>query len=166
MSNRRRFEGFAAAGPLTSRLAALALTATLAGCGAQDVELNGKIFDAMGVSQATKKSSGDPKVAARNGLIMPPSTGSLPEPGAGRSPEADADLSFINDPDRKRTFDKSDLERRQAEYCKTNYEQPKLRGDQAAENAVGPAGPCRTSILTSLKKWTGGDEGEDDKDEN
>lgn len=153
------YKAVSSCGRPMARACAVALSTVLAGCGSGDVELNGKIFDAMGVSAATQKKSGDPQLASRNGLVMPPSTGSLPEPGSGRAPEADADIAFINDPDRKKAIDKSDLARRQAEYCKVNYEQPKLRGDSAADNAVGPAGPCRASILTSLKKWqAGGDE--------
>ena len=148
-----RLKGNSSAAPLVLRAAALSLTMLLAGCGAGDVELNGKIFDAMGVSPSTQKKSGDPNVAARNGLIMPPSTGSLPEPGSGVAPETEADIAFINDPDRKRAIDNSEMERRQADYCKVHYEQAKLRGDQAADAAVGPAGPCRASVLTSMKKW-------------
>lgn len=143
--------------------AVMALAASLAGCGSGDVELNGKIFDAMGVSPSTQKKSGDPRVASRNGLVMPPSTGSLPEPGSGvPPPDAEADIAFINDPDRKKTIDKTELARQQAEYCKVNYEQAKLRGDQSAESAVGPAGPCRASVLSALKNWTssGGAESE------
>lgn len=132
-----------------------ALCAGLAGCGAGDVELNGKIFDALGVSSATQSKSAEPRVAARNGLVMPPSTGSLPAPGSGPPPEAEADLAFINDPDRKKSVDKADLARRQAEFCKVNYEQPKARGDAAADNAVGPAGPCRASFLSAVKMFNG-----------
>ena len=142
---------------------ALAVTTVLAGCGSGDVELNGKIFDAMGVSAATQKKGGDPQLAARNGLVMPPSTGSLPEPGSGRAPEAEADIAFINDPDRKKSIDRSELARRQAEYCKVHHEQAKLRGDQAADGAVGPAGPCRASILSSMKKFND-EEGQQDED--
>jgi hypothetical protein len=156
-----RLRGMSSAGPSALRAGALALALVLSGCGSGDVELNGKIFDAMGVSPSTQKKSGDPKVAARNGLVMPPSTGSLPEPGSGVAPQAEADIAFINDPDRKRSIDQSELMRRQAEYCKVHYEQAKLRGDQAADAAVGPAGPCRSSILTSMKQWNASQDAEE-----
>lgn len=146
-------------------IASLAAAAGLAGCGAGDVELNGKIFDAMGVSSATAKKSGDPRVAARNGLIMPPSTGSLPAPGSGPPPEAEADLAFINDPDRKKTTDQAELARQQAEFCRVHYEQPKARGDGSADSVVGPAGPCRKTFLSAMKMFQGDkDEDDDDKD--
>jgi hypothetical protein len=143
---------------------AVALGAGLlaAGCGADDVELNGKIFDAMGVSGAQKSRSDDAKIAARSGIVIPPNTGSLPEPGSGRSVETEADLAFINDPDRKQAVDKVELARRQAAYCKEHYELPKARGDNSVDSVVGPAGPCRATFLSAMKKWTGGEAGEDD----
>ena len=136
---------------------ALAIAAGVAGCGIGDVEMNGKIFDAMGVSPSTMKKAGEARVEARNGLVVPPDTGSLPEPGSGRAPEAEADLAFINDPDRTKEIDRAELERRQAEYCKVHYEQPKARGDNSVDSIEGPAGPCRATFLSAMKKWSGGD---------
>ena len=130
----------------------------VSGCGTDDIELNGKIFDAMGVSGSQKSKADEPKVAARNGLVVPPNTGSLPPPGSGRDVTTEADLAFINDPDRAKHVDKAELARRQAEYCKVHYEQAKARGDASADDVVGPAGPCRASILTSIKNWSGGDD--------
>lgn len=129
----------------------------VAGCGTDDVELNGKIFDAVGLSGSQKSKGDEPKVAARSGIVVPPNTGSLPEPGSGRSVETEADLAFINDPDRKKQVDQGELARRQAEYCKANYELPKSRGDTSVDSVVGPAGPCRASILSSMKSWSGDD---------
>jgi hypothetical protein len=135
--------------------AALAASLAVAGCGTDDVELNGKIFDALGVSGSQKNRSDEPKVVARNGLVVPPNTGSLPPPGSGRDVSSEADLAFIDDPDRKRAIDQTELARRQAEYCKVHYELPKARGDSAADDAVGPAGPCRATFLSAMKKWSG-----------
>ncbi|MGD9783163.1 MAG: hypothetical protein AB7E80_03220 [Hyphomicrobiaceae bacterium] len=133
----------------------------LSGCGAGDVELNGKIFDAMGVSSATSKKSGDARLSQRNGLVVPPSTGSLPEPGSGAPPpEAEADLAFINDPDRRATMDRTQLAREQAEFCKKNYEEPKARGDNSVDGVVGPGGPCRATFLSAMKKWNGSSDDE------
>ncbi len=142
-------------------MAAIALAGLLtAGCGTDDVELNGKIFDAMGVSGSQKNRGDDPKVAARSGIVVPPDTGSLPVPGSGGSVESDADLAFINDPDKKKVVDRGELERRQAEFCKQNYEIPKARGDQTVDGVNGPAGPCRATFLSAMKKWGGGDDEE------
>ncbi len=127
----------------------------VAGCGADDIELNGKIFDALGVSGAQKSKGEDAKLAARNGIVIPPNTGSLPQPGSGGSVQADADLAFINDPDRKKTVNKADLERRQAAFCKEHYELPKARGDTSVDSVEGPAGPCRPTLMSAIKKWNG-----------
>lgn len=141
---------------------AVALGASLlaAGCGSGDVELNGKVFDAMGVSSATQKKADEAKLTPRTGLVVPPSTGSLPEPGSGRSVESDADLAFINDPDRKKEINQAELERRQAAYCKEHYEIPKSRGDATVDGVQGPAGPCRKSFLNAVQVITGNNKGE------
>lgn len=139
---------------------AFAAALLMTGCGSGDIDLNGKIFDAMGVSSATQKKEREPKVAARTGLVVPPNTGSLPEPGSGPTADVEADVALINDPDRRKVQDKADLERQQAEYCRVNYEIPKARGDASADDATGPLGPCRASFLSAIKKWTG-QEGEE-----
>ena len=144
---------------VTAVLASLCAGLLAAGCGADDIELNGKIFDALGVSGQQKKAD-DAKLAPRQGLVVPPDTASLPEPGSGRDVTSEADLAFINDPDRKKEIDKTELARRQAEYCKVHYELPKARGDTSADDAVGPAGPCRATFLSAMKKWNGGESGE------
>jgi hypothetical protein len=139
----------------------LALAAVLSGCGGvDDVELNGKIFDAMGVSSKSKTTTKEPKMVARAPLVVPPTVDRLPAPGA--QPGADGvDIASINDPDRLALQSQADLERQQAEYCKIHYEFPKARGDASADSAEGPLGPCRGSFLNSLKKFSGkADEGE------
>lgn len=125
----------------TGMAAALALSAC-----ADGVELNGKIFDAMGVSTASlQKSSGTPKVAERQALVLPPDPSRLPEPGSGAR---DAQLSGANDAlpldaDEKKKMAQSDLERQQAEYCKKNYDTAKALAMKVEANmARGPLGPC------------------------
>lgn len=142
---------------------AVAAGISLAACGAGDVELNGKIFEAMGVSGTGAKAA-EPKIAARNGLIVPPNTGSLPPPGSGPEPASAADLALINDPDRKKTMDRAQLQREQAEFCRANYELPKARGDDSVDGVVGPAGPCRPSFLSAVKNWTGGNDEDPDSE--
>ncbi|MFV0367780.1 MAG: hypothetical protein ACK5KM_04920 [Hyphomicrobiaceae bacterium] len=139
---------------------AIATGLFVSGCGADDVELNGKIFDAMGVSGSSKNRGEEKQIRARNGLVVPPNTGSLPPPGSGRDVSSEADLAFINDPDRTKQIDKAELERRQAEFCKVNYEQPKARGDNSVDSIEGPAGPCRATFLSAMKKWGSDEEAE------
>lgn len=134
-------------------LAVASIGLLLAGCGAGDIELNGKVFDYLGVSSDTQTRGRDPKIAARSGLVLPPSADRLPEPGSAPQGE-DSQLASLDDPDRKAVVTKTELERQQAEYCRINYEQAKARGDETtAINAKGPLGPCAPSIFTSLQKW-------------
>ncbi len=136
----------------------LGLALGAAGCAMDDVQFNGGIFDAVGLSDSAraKSSSGEPKIAARAPLVVPPKLDNLPPPTEGQQPPA-AQIAGIRDPDAAKQASKEELERKQAEYCKENYEIPKQRGDDSADSAEGPLGPCRPSILSSVKKW-GSDE--------
>lgn len=137
------------------------LAVSLAGCGGFDgVELNGKIFDAMGVNNTSAPR--EPKMAQRSGLVVPPSTEALPAPGSGQSTAA-ADVAALQDPDKVANVSQAEKERQQAEYCKVHYEQAMARGDQNADMAQGPLGPCKGSVLTALQKWQSGGSEEDEE---
>jgi hypothetical protein len=140
-------------------LAAVPFAVALAGCSADDVELNGKIFDAVGLNSGSTKSA-EPKMAQRAPLVMPPNPERVPEPGV--PPEvAASEVAALKDPDKVAKVSKKELERQQAEYCKVNYEQAKARGDNDADQASGPLGPCRGSVLSAIKSWSGDDESEE-----
>jgi hypothetical protein len=133
--------------------------AGLAGCGGlDDVALNGKVFDAMGLNSTTKSAA--PKLAARQPLVVPPGLDSLPPPGSGKAEQPS--LAEIQDPDQKAKVSQADLEKQQAEYCKVHYEDPKARGDDTADLATGPLGSCRPSVLSAVKIITGGNKSDDD----
>lgn len=130
----------------------------LAGCGGvDDVQLNGKIFDAVGFnSSGTKKT---PQLATRSPLIVPPGLEKLPEPGSG-APSTTASIDGVQDHDAKRQTSQDDLERQQVAYCKVHYEDAKIHGDQDAVLATGPLGPCQQSAFSALKNLTKGDSGQ------
>jgi hypothetical protein len=130
-------------------LAGLALLA--AGCSADDIEFNGALFNAVGLNN--KATSKEPKLAARAPLVLPPNLERLPEPGS--APETTSDVAALNDPDKMAQVSKEELERQQAEYCKVNYEIPKAHGEDSADAAVGPLGPCRPSVLNAFKSSDG-----------
>lgn len=137
------------------RAAVVSCALVVAGCSADDIELNGKIFDAVGLNTKTKTT--EPKMVARAPLVMPPNPERVPEPGL--PPEGQAtDLAALADPDIRSKTSKEELERQQAEYCKTNYELAKAHGDNNADQAAGPLGPCRGSILSAIKSFSGGDD--------
>ena len=133
----------------------LGLALGVAGCSADDVQFNGGIFDAVGLSDSARanSSAGEPKLAARAPLIVPPTLDKLPQPAEGEPPAA-AQIAGIHDVDAVKQASKEELERKQAEYCKVNYEQAMSRGDETtALNATGPLGLCRPSILSATQKW-------------
>jgi hypothetical protein len=131
-------------------LCVLGLALGAAGCSMDDVQFNGGVFDAVGLSDSAKakSKSGDPELAQRAPLVVPPKLDKLPEPGDGEPPP-DAKIAGIHDPDVAKQVSKKELQRQQAEYCAKNYSP----NDASTDSAEGPLGPCRKSILTAIKKW-------------
>jgi len=130
---------------------AFGLALGAAGCSMDDVQFNGGVFDAVGLSDAARTKSSEPKLAERAPLVVPPTLDKLPQPG--QQPPEPAQIAGINDPDAAKSASQEELQHRQAEYCEIHYEEPKRRGDDSADSAVGPLGPCRPSVLTAVKKW-------------
>lgn len=120
----------------------------LSACAPGEVELNGKLFDALGVNTKSTRS-GAPKMAARSPLVVPPSLERLPAPGKPVENQ-DAVLAAINDPDRAKIKDKAQLQAEQAKVCADTYEPAKARGDPDADLISGPLGPCRLSVLSAF----------------
>ena len=142
---------------IAKRLAAVAAVAlSLSACGAGDVQLNGKVFDALGGLVGAGGANEEAKIAPRAGLVVPPGLENLPQPGAASVP--DGDLAQIVDHDRKKVVDKSAIEAQQREYCRVNYELAKQRGDQTADLATGPLGSCRPSAMGLIDTINGGDQ--------
>jgi hypothetical protein len=150
-------------GTRRARAAILALCGGVAmlsaGCDG-GVQLNGKVFDAMGTS-GNGSSTAEPKMAQRTGLVVPPSTGSLPVPGSQQPAEA-PEIAGINDPDKIAKVSQAEKQRQQDEYCKVHYEQAKQRGDDNADLAEGPLGSCKGSLFTGLAKWQKGNAEEEE----
>lgn len=125
----------------------------LAGCSADDVQLNGKVFDALGVNTASVHKT--PNLKARSGIVLPPDLSSLPEPGSGKA-QAPA-LADIQDHDEKRVVSQADLERQQAEFCQKHYEDARVHGDQDRTLVEGPLGRCQKSIMSLVGTVNGKD---------
>lgn len=131
-------------------LAGIAVAGLLSGCSADDVQLNGKVFDAVGLNTASVKKT--PKLAERSGIVVPPNLDRLPEPGSGGAGQPA--LAEVQDYDSKRVASYNDLERQQDAYCKVHYHDAKVHGDQDAVLATGPLGPCQGSALRLLQQST------------
>ena len=123
----------------------------ISGCAAEDIEFQGKIFEFAGLTGQKNKKA--PKMAPRSGLVVPPSTKQLPPPGSDTQQVGYDEMAAINDPDRASEISQEELMRRQKAYCDKHYEPARIRGDASADSMEGPAGPCRKSVFTALKKW-------------
>lgn len=129
----------------------IAAAAALAGCSPGDVAFEGKIFDAIGMNSTGQRET--PKMATRSPLVVPPDLERLPDPNAPEQYSADDTLASINDPDRARVIDQAQLEKQQQEYCAKHYDPAVAMGSADADSVTGPLGPCRKSILSSMKEW-------------
>lgn len=125
--------------------AVFAVGVGLCACSPGDVQLEGKVFEALGMSGNQQRSAA-PKLAPRTALVVPPSLERLPEPGKPLDGQ-DAVLAAINDPDRAKVQDQAKLEAEQAKVCAEVYEPAKARGEPDADSISGPLGPCRPSVL-------------------
>lgn len=132
-----------------------AMALSLSACGAGDVQLNGKVFDAIGGLVGSSGANEKAVVPVRPGLVVPPGLENLPQPGSAAVP--DGDLAQITDHDKKKVVDKSAQEAKQQEFCRVNYELPKQRGDGTVEGVEGPLGPCRKSAMSLIKSVSSGE---------
>jgi hypothetical protein len=121
----------------------------LGGCSAGDVELNGAVFDYLGVSSKTQASKAQPRLGPRAGLVVPPNTEKLPEPGSGVEtasvPSAD---QWPTDPDEARKNQANELERKHAAFCQDALWRARAAGQ--TDPVRGPNGLCTPSILTTV----------------
>jgi hypothetical protein len=123
----------------TCTAAAVAAMLTLGGCGG--VQLEGKLFDMMGVSgSALDERKRDPKMAERAPLVVPPNTKRLPEPGSGKSP--DTDLASLKDPEQTKLAQAKERERLHLAYCRgeKQWKERAFNPEKGANRS--PYGPC------------------------
>ncbi|MBV1696325.1 MAG: hypothetical protein KGP27_17830 [Hyphomicrobiales bacterium] len=117
----------------------------LAGCANDGVELNGKVFDWMGVSESAKAAARrEPRMAARSGIVLPPDASRLPEPGSGgQEPDITAEIA---DPDRKRVMAAAERERLHRAYCsgELTWKERTLKGERGQDTRpnASPYGSC------------------------
>lgn len=129
----------------TMRSVALAVAASaafgLAGC-SDGVELNGKLFDALGVSAASQAAAKrEPQLPQRSGLVMPPDQTRLPEPGA-QGGEVDPQLAALNDPEKKKELAAAERARLHKAYCsgELTWKESAFNREHQARSPYGPCG--------------------------
>jgi hypothetical protein len=126
------------------------MAGSLAGCAGEGVELNGKIFDVLGVSTSALGRAPEPKVAQRSPLVIPPDSKKLPEPGSSPPPAVASEQSWPQDPDQKRVAAATEAQRKQEEYCRNGNWKEKAMQDEVAASQ-GPSGGCG-NIFSALSK--------------
>lgn len=134
--------------------AVVAAVLGLAGCsngGFDGVELNGKIFETVGLTGALGKKE-EPKTEPRAPLVLPPPGERLPAPGesVAAAPAPQADPQWPNDPDKAKVASAAARDKEQEAYCKDGNWKEKAMNPQA-DNGQGPNGSCGNGII----KWIG-----------
>lgn len=138
---------------MLGQVAVIVAVSGLAGCGGVDgVELNGKIFEAVGLTGSLGKKT-EPKTEARAPLVLPPATERLPEPGslAAGAPIPQADQAWPNDPDKGKASKEEALKQAQAAYCRDGNWKDKAQGNDH-KAGQGPAGSCTGNIFSIVGK--------------
>lgn len=133
------------------RAMAVALaTVTLGGCGGIDgVELNGGVFDLMGVGTNSVRAK-EPVVPQRTGLVLPPQREVLPAPGSGVDAVAvAANPAWPVDPEERKRQQTVVAQKQHEAYCAQTMQRKRALGDDSSTQ--GPLGRCDPSIL----KWIG-----------
>jgi hypothetical protein len=129
--------------------AAAGTAAAIALCGCADgVELNGKVFDLLGVSPAALEASRrEPKLAERAPLVMPPNPNRLPDPGSEQSAAGDQ-ANWPADPEQKKLAAAQERERLHLAYCRGDmqWKERALKSKDGSGTNLSPYGPC-PSIL-------------------
>jgi hypothetical protein len=121
--------------------AMLGATLALGGC-ADSMDVNGKIFDWMGVSSAAmEQKKREPQLAARTPLVLPPNAERLPEPGSGQT--SSSELAALNDPEEVKARKAKEREAEHLAYCRGDkqWKDKAFKGDDAGPNR-SPYGPC------------------------
>jgi hypothetical protein len=135
----------------TFAVGAIASTLALGGCGGIDgVDLNGKIFDWMGVSSASQVKS-EPNMADRAPLVVPPNVTRLPEPGTGKT--SSEDVAALNDPELRKQAAAKERERLHQAYCRGEIQwKDKAYKPQDTGANKSPYGSCGLFGAANINK--------------
>jgi len=122
--------------------AAVSSAVLLSGCADAGIDLNGKMFDYMGISPAAQAARKlEPQVAERAPLVMPPDANNLPQPGSGEAPAAQ--LSWPDDPEQRKIRLAQERERLHMAYCRGDVQWKEKALDRESVGAPrSPYGPC------------------------
>ena len=139
---RRQLKGVVTAG-------ALVIAALGAGCGVEGVELNGAVFDYLGVSTAAQSKPREPKVVERPGIVLPPQLDRLPNPESMPEPTS-APQAWPDDPEERKAVAAASLDRQHDEFCRQALWKARIESGPEPPPIRGPKGLCNPSILKAL----------------
>ena len=124
--------------------AAVGSALLLAGCADAGLDLNGKVFDYLGISPAAQEARRyEPQVAERAPLVMPPDTKALPRPGSGQAPSPQ--LAWPDDPDQRKAREAKEREQLHLAYCRGDIQwKDKALNRESVGAPRSPYGPCPT----------------------
>ena len=145
----------------TTRPILLALTLSsalsLGGCGGIDgVELQGGVFDALGLSAATQKKEKEPRVAARASLVLPPDASRLPTPDQSNT-QAGLGESWPVEAEELKARNVAVLEKQHKDYCEKALLDARMKNESGV--VMGPRGNCRPGLFGSLSGMFEGEKG-------
>ncbi len=130
----------------------LLTAAGLGGCAGYDVEFKGGLFDLAGLSSIGKRKP-EPRMKKRTGLVVPPTTASLPTPGSGAAQSAPPAVaangqSWPVDPEQSRAERTAAIRRQHEEFCA----RARQRRDSKIDTTMpsGPLGSCEESVLRNI----------------
>jgi len=127
---------------------AVGFSLLLSGC-ADGIDLNGKVFDMMGISpSAAEARRFEPQVAERAPLVMPPSSDRLPQPGSGQVPVAQlSQQAWPDDPEVRKAREAKEREERHLAYCRGEVQwKEKVLNKESVGAPRSPYGPCPSVI--------------------
>ena len=127
---------------------AAASSLVLSGCANSGLELNGKVFDWIGISPSAIAARRDePKLAERAPLVLPPNSTRLPEPGSGQTAQtaqtAQSTTAWPDDPDQRKSREAKERERLHLAYCRGDMQwKDRAMDPQGINVPKSPYGPC------------------------
>jgi hypothetical protein len=126
----------------------------LSGCGSDGVglEVDAPILNAVGLNLSTKKKDDD-DLPERAGLVVPPSTEALPQPGSQTS--ASAAQNWPDDPDKRRKREAAEKTAAEEQYCREGRWDSKASISEFNKN-VGVEQRCQSQLGKALSKSFGG----------
>ncbi|MBI1383614.1 MAG: hypothetical protein GC150_01700 [Rhizobiales bacterium] len=150
-------------GSFLSKVAVIVVAAGLGGCAADGIELNGKIFDVMGVSSAALNEANKERfVEPRAPLVMPPAP-QLPEPAVpGTVHTAALDPAWPTDPDLTAKAEKALREKQIRAMCDDRDWMERTKPEEFRRITENGA-LCTTQAAEMLKKLFGGPVEDDDR---